>query len=160
MHHPTLRRGFAAIAAAAAFTLFQPVASRAADVQWDVSLPWGPTEFHSTNAQTFAEEVKAVTGGAVEMTIYTGGALGIKRSRRGREPRFEIARLLPRAVGAVLHVSDVNPRDYKIDEHGVVRNTAADGAAYTMGHQWNRAPYPVQNGIRRAWSGDRVRVPL
>ena len=89
-----------------------------------------------------------------------GGALGIKRSRRAREPRFEIARLLPRAVGAVLHVSDVNPRDYKIDEHGVVRNTAADGAAYTMVHQWNRAPYPVQNGIRRAWSGDRVSVPL
>jgi len=88
-----------------------------------------------------------------------GSALGIKR-RRGREPRFEIARLLPRAVGAVLHVSDVNPSDYKIDEHGVVRNAAADGAAYTMVHQWNRAPYPVQNGIRRAWSSDRVSVPL
>lgn len=78
MHHPTLRRGFAAIAAAAAFTLFQPLAARAADVKWDVSLPWGPTEFHSTNAQKFAEEVKAVTGGAVQMTIHTGGALGIK----------------------------------------------------------------------------------
>ena len=86
------------------------------------------------------------------------GAKG-KRKRGRREPRFEIATLLPRAIGSVLHVSDVNPSDYKIDERGVVRTTAADGAAYTMVHQWNRAPYAVQNGIRRAWSGNRVSVP-
>lgn len=85
-----------------------------------------------------------------------GGAQG--KRNRGREPRFEIATLLPHAIGSVLHVSDVKPSDYKIDEQGVVRTTAADGAAYTMVHQWNRAPYAVQNGIRRAWSGNRVSV--
>ena len=85
-----------------------------------------------------------------------GGAQG--KRNRGRGPRFEIATLLPHAIGSVLHVSDVKPSDYTIDEQGVVRTTAADGAAYTMVHQWNRAPYAVQNGIRRAWSGNRVSV--
>jgi len=74
------------------------------------------------------------------------------KRKRGREPRFEIASLLPHAIGPVLHVSDVDARDYMIDEQGVVRPTAADGAAYVVVHQWNRAPGPIQRGIRRAWA--------
>lgn len=57
------------------------------------------------------------------------------KRKRGREPRFEIASLLPHAIGPVLHVSDVDARDYMIDEQGVVRPTAADGAAYVVVHQ-------------------------
>jgi len=50
----------------------------AASVKWDVSMPWGPTEFHVVNAVRFAAEVKKATNGEVEMTIHPGGALGVK----------------------------------------------------------------------------------
>ena len=44
----------------------------------DVSMPWGPTEFHVGNAQNFAKRVGEVTKGQVTMTVHPGGALGIK----------------------------------------------------------------------------------
>jgi hypothetical protein len=87
-----------------------------------------------------------------------GGAKG-KRKRGRREPRFEIATLLPRAIGSVLHVSDVNPSDYKIDERGVVRTTAADGAAYTMGHR-NWPPLELGTPHPPAKSADPVFASL
>lgn len=43
-----------------------------------MSLPWGPTEYHTKNAQAFAEKVKEVTGGQVMITVHPAGALGIK----------------------------------------------------------------------------------
>ena len=86
------------------------------------------------------------------------GAKG-KRKRGRREPRFEIATLLPRAIGSVLHVSDVNPSDYKIDEHGVVRTTAADGAAYTMVHR-NWPPLELGTPHPPAKSADPVFASL
>jgi TRAP-type transport system periplasmic protein len=49
-----------------------------AQVQWDVSIPWGASEFHTVNAMNFAKRVEEETGGAVKMTIHPGGALGIK----------------------------------------------------------------------------------
>jgi len=49
-----------------------------ADVQWDVSVPWGPAEFHSVNAENFARQVEKATSGEVVMTVHPGGALGIK----------------------------------------------------------------------------------
>ncbi len=49
-----------------------------AQVEWDVSIPWGPSEFHTVNAGNFAAAVKEATGGAVVMTIHAGGALGIR----------------------------------------------------------------------------------
>jgi len=50
----------------------------AAQVEWDVAIPWGATEFHTVNAQTFADAVKEATDGAVTMTIHPGGSLGIR----------------------------------------------------------------------------------
>jgi TRAP-type C4-dicarboxylate transport system substrate-binding protein len=50
----------------------------AADVEWDVSVPWSPSEFHSINAENFARQVEQKTGGTVMMTVHPGGALGIK----------------------------------------------------------------------------------
>ena len=47
-----------------------------APTRWDVSLPWGPSEFHTTNAQRFATEVRNATNGAVQMTVHPGGSLG------------------------------------------------------------------------------------
>ena len=49
-----------------------------ADTNWDVSIPWGPNEFHTKNAEKFAEEVEAATNGEVKMTIHAGGSLGIR----------------------------------------------------------------------------------
>lgn len=49
-----------------------------AATQWDVSIPWGPSEFHTVNAQNFADAVAKATGGEVKMTIHPGGALGIR----------------------------------------------------------------------------------
>ena len=77
-------------------------------------------------------------------------------SLRRHEPRFQMSSLSPRAIGPVLHVSDVDPNDYRIDEHGVVRPTAADTAASTMVHQWNRAPDHIEKGIHRVWADERA----
>ena len=49
-----------------------------AQVEWDVSIPWGPGEFHTVNAGNFAAAVEEATGGEVVMTIHAGGALGIR----------------------------------------------------------------------------------
>ena len=49
-----------------------------AQTNWDVSIPWGPNEFHTKNAEKFAEEVKAATNGEVTMTVHAGGSLGIR----------------------------------------------------------------------------------
>lgn len=50
----------------------------AADVDWDVSVPWGASEFHSINAMNFAKRIGEETGGAINMTVHPGGALGIR----------------------------------------------------------------------------------
>ncbi|HTZ78641.1 MAG TPA: TRAP transporter substrate-binding protein [Stellaceae bacterium] len=65
--------GAAAVAAAA----IRPV--RAADkIQWDLSTVWPESNFHTQNARRFAEEVAKATGGAVEITVKSGGQLGFK----------------------------------------------------------------------------------
>ena len=50
----------------------------AGDVEWDVSIPWGASEFHSVNAENFARRVEEKTNGSVVMTVHPGGALGIR----------------------------------------------------------------------------------
>jgi TRAP-type C4-dicarboxylate transport system substrate-binding protein len=50
----------------------------AADIEWDVAVPWGASEFHTVNAMNFAKRVEDETGGAVKMTVHPGGALGIR----------------------------------------------------------------------------------
>lgn len=45
---------------------------------WDLSMPWGPSEFHVTNAQRFADEVGEVTRGAVTIHVHPAAILGIK----------------------------------------------------------------------------------
>ena len=49
-----------------------------AQTKLDITLPWGPTEFHTINAQNFAKRVAEVTKGQVAMTVHSGGSLGIK----------------------------------------------------------------------------------
>lgn len=50
----------------------------AAQVQWDVSIPWGPTEFHTVNAENYAKAVEEATNGEVKLVIHPGSSLGIK----------------------------------------------------------------------------------
>ncbi|MDX2224335.1 MAG: TRAP transporter substrate-binding protein [Rhodospirillaceae bacterium] len=46
--------------------------------QWDVSLPWGPQEYHVLNAQRFAAEVEQATNGSLILNVHPGAVLGIK----------------------------------------------------------------------------------
>lgn len=52
--------------------------------RWDVSIPWGPSEFHTVNAGRFASEVRRITNGAVQMTIHAGGSLGVRANETVR----------------------------------------------------------------------------
>lgn len=45
---------------------------------WDLSMPWGPSEFHVINALRFADQVSAVTQGAVTIHVHPAAILGIK----------------------------------------------------------------------------------
>jgi TRAP-type C4-dicarboxylate transport system substrate-binding protein len=63
---------------ALALSLAAASLSATAQQKFDVSVPWNATEFHSLNAQKFADRVKQVTNGEVLLTIHTGSALGVK----------------------------------------------------------------------------------
>jgi len=52
--------------------------SVAAQTNWDMSVVWPEGNFHTQNAMTFAEQVSDVTEGEVQITVHSGGALGIK----------------------------------------------------------------------------------
>lgn len=49
-----------------------------AQTSWDLSTAWPDGNFHTVNAKRFAEEVTKVTGGAVKITVKSGGQLGFK----------------------------------------------------------------------------------
>ncbi len=72
---------------------------------WDMALPWGPNEFHTLNAQKFAETASEVTDGALTITIHAGGVLGIKGPETVRSVRDGIVPMadapLSQAVGEV-----------------------------------------------------------
>lgn len=55
-----------------------------APTRWDVSIPWGPSEFHTVNAQRYATEVRNVTNGAVQLTVHPGGSLGVRANETVR----------------------------------------------------------------------------
>jgi TRAP-type C4-dicarboxylate transport system substrate-binding protein len=52
--------------------------SAQAQVKWDLSTVWPDGNFHTQNAKRFADEVKAATGGSVDITVKAGGQLGFK----------------------------------------------------------------------------------
>jgi TRAP-type C4-dicarboxylate transport system substrate-binding protein len=59
----------------------------AAQTKWDLSTVWPDGNFHTQNAKRFAEEVKAATKGAVEITVKAGGQLGFKGPEHMRAVR-------------------------------------------------------------------------
>jgi TRAP-type C4-dicarboxylate transport system substrate-binding protein len=77
------RRDLIRAAGAVAATATLPAHAQA-PTRWDVSIPWGPSEFHTVNASRFATEVRAATNGAVQMTVHPGGALGVRANETVR----------------------------------------------------------------------------
>ncbi|WP_108260756.1 TRAP transporter substrate-binding protein [Mangrovicoccus ximenensis] len=65
-------------AALAALLTVAAAAPALAETDWDMSVVWPEGNFHTQNAMAFAEKVKEVTDGEVNITIHSGGALGIK----------------------------------------------------------------------------------
>jgi TRAP-type C4-dicarboxylate transport system substrate-binding protein len=81
MQRRDLMRGAGGLALAGAIG---GAARAQAPVRWDVSLPWGPSEFHTVNAQRFAREVAAATNNAVQLTVHPGGSLGVRANETVR----------------------------------------------------------------------------
>lgn len=80
-----LRRDVMRIAGGVALASGAPGIARAqAPTRWDISMPWGPSEFHTVNAQRFATEVRNATNGAVQMTVHAGGSLGVRANETVR----------------------------------------------------------------------------
>ncbi len=54
---------------------------------WDMPTPYGETNFHTVNIKKFADDVKAATGGKLEIKVHSGGSLikhpEIKNAVRG-----------------------------------------------------------------------------
>ncbi|RYH05972.1 C4-dicarboxylate ABC transporter substrate-binding protein [Tropicimonas sp. IMCC6043] len=65
-------------AAATASVLAIGVTAVSAEVSWDMSIVWPEGNFHTKNAMQFADTVREVTDGEVNITVHSGGALGIK----------------------------------------------------------------------------------
>jgi TRAP-type C4-dicarboxylate transport system substrate-binding protein len=83
---------FRTLAAVAAVSLASPVA---AQTNWDMPTPYGDTVFHTQNIMQFADDVRAATGGSLDITVHSAGSLfghpEIKDSvRRGLAPAGEI----------------------------------------------------------------------
>ena len=82
---PTLLAGAVAVLAVPA----------AAQTAWDMPTPYGDAVFHTQNIAQFAEEVRELTGGSLDITVHSAGSLfahpQIKDSvRRGLAPIGEI----------------------------------------------------------------------
>lgn len=82
---PTLLAGAVAV-------LAMPAAAQTA---WDMPTPYGDAVFHTQNIMQFADEVRELTGGSLDITVHSAGSLfahpQIKDSvRRGLAPIGEI----------------------------------------------------------------------
>jgi TRAP-type C4-dicarboxylate transport system substrate-binding protein len=78
----------AGVGAGAAAVIGAPsmVGAQAA-VKLPLATVWPDGNFHTANAKKFAEEVKKVTGGAVEIEVKSGGQLGFKGPEQLRAVR-------------------------------------------------------------------------
>jgi len=51
------------------------VSAAASADTWDMPTPYGDATFHTQNIAQFAQEVAAVTDGALQITVHSGGSL-------------------------------------------------------------------------------------
>ena len=64
--------------------MFLATAGAQAQVKLEISVPWGPNEFHSLNAAAFAKRVTEETKGQVQVVARPGGELGVKANESVR----------------------------------------------------------------------------
>jgi TRAP-type C4-dicarboxylate transport system substrate-binding protein len=81
------RRDVLAGSAAGAATIAMPSIARAQATAWDLSTIWPDGNFHTQNARRFADEVRTATGGAVNITVKSGGQLGFRGPEHMRAVR-------------------------------------------------------------------------
>jgi TRAP-type C4-dicarboxylate transport system substrate-binding protein len=89
----TRRISLAAPLAAAALAL--PLAAAAQALKWDMATPYADAEFQTRNVRLFAEDVKKLSGGKLDITVHSASSLiknpEIKRSvQNGLVPAGEI----------------------------------------------------------------------
>lgn len=95
-----------------------------AQTKLDISLPWGPNEFHSLNAAKFAARVKEETQGQVLMSTHPGGTLGVKANEslrsigEGVVPIGEFALFQNASRGASLAVETL---PFLVDDYDQLR---------------------------------------
>ncbi|RYF84147.1 MAG: c4-dicarboxylate-binding protein [Comamonadaceae bacterium] len=95
-----------------------------AQTKLDISLPWGPNEFHSLNAAAFAARVKEETKGEVVMATHPGGTLGVKANEslrsigEGVVPMGEFALFQNASRGASLAVETL---PFLVDDYEQLR---------------------------------------
>jgi TRAP-type C4-dicarboxylate transport system substrate-binding protein len=69
----------------AAATMALPAAAQS----WDMPTPYGDATFHTVNSAQFADDVRAATGGALDITLHSAGSLfphsEIKNAVRSRQ---------------------------------------------------------------------------
>jgi TRAP-type transport system periplasmic protein len=81
-----------------------------AQTKINISVPWGPNEFHSLNAARFAERVNRDSKGELQLVTHPGGTLGVKANEslrsvaEGVVPMGEYALFQNASRGAVLAV--------------------------------------------------------
>lgn len=78
----TTRRMGLCLAAGAALML--AAAGAAAQTKLEISVPWGPNEFHSLNAAAFAKRISDETQGQLQVVSRPGGELGVKANESVR----------------------------------------------------------------------------
>jgi TRAP-type transport system periplasmic protein len=94
-----IRRSFLASAAALAITA--PFAASAQTVKWDMPTPYGDGNLHTKNIRQFAADVKAATGGRVDITVHSNASLlKLPEIKRGIQTgQVQIGETLMSAMG-------------------------------------------------------------
>ncbi len=72
-----MKRSALLILVALVFTMFT-ASGALAKIKWDMHLNYPAGNFHSQGAQRFADRIKEVTHGELEIVLHFGGALGFK----------------------------------------------------------------------------------
>lgn len=73
---PSLRMRARLIAVAFALPAFAlPLAAQAQAVKWDLATAYADTEFQTRNVRLFADEVKKLSGGTMDITVHSAGSL-------------------------------------------------------------------------------------
>ena len=68
-------RDFSALAAAALTAGLLAAGSASAQTKWDLPAGYPPGNFHSENLVAFANDVKSMSGGKLEITVHAGASL-------------------------------------------------------------------------------------